>query len=124
MFGRTKAPARIVLSVCHSSIDIVSSLLNVISTTNDFPRPNYPVVPCGSSSDEVWCHSLASRRKQHKDKTIFEALSEQLLLSPADQVIPVCICQCASASVGELACLINSRVVDDFGNALAKRMSA
>ena len=64
------------------SDDIVRSLLNVVETTKDLPKANYPVVPCGSSSVEVWCHSLASR-KQFKGKTNFEALSEQLLLRPA-----------------------------------------
>ena len=64
------------------SDDIVRSLLNVVEGTKDFPKPTYPVVPCGSSSVEVWCHSLASR-KQYKGKTNFEALSEQFLLPPA-----------------------------------------
>ena len=64
------------------SDDIVHSLLDVIETTKDFPKPNFPVAPCGSSSVEVWCHSLASRKK-FKGKTNFEALSEQFLLRPA-----------------------------------------
>ena len=64
------------------SDDVVRSLLNVVEGTKDFTNPNYPVAPSGSSTVEVWCHSLASR-KQYKGKTNFEALSEQFLLSPA-----------------------------------------
>ena len=65
------------------SDDMVRNLLNAVEGTKDFPTPNYPVAPCGSSSFEVWCHSFASRKK-YKGKTNFEALSEQFLLPPTD----------------------------------------
>ena len=64
------------------SDDVVHALLHMIELTKDFPRPNFPVAPCGSSSVDVWCHSLASR-KQYRGKTNFEALSEQFLLRPS-----------------------------------------
>ena len=60
---------------------IVHSLLRVIEITKDFPKPNFPVVPCGSSSIDVWCHSLASR-KQYKGQTNFETVSEQFFFRP------------------------------------------